>query len=210
MAITTSRTVTPNFGNVNRKPDRVVLIANPGEESAESFTVLLNPSSLKETINVEWSKLPVIGLDHEVPHYSRTRSLMIPMSFYFSAYEQARQGFSPNLADNAAITPLLPESALKRQSMDFVNFLRSLCFPTRAGLRPPTVKVIWKNVLEFLAVVENVSFTYTKFDRSMAPIVYQADVSFLEVRLTRRFSEDVRDAGLVGDGDTGINTIGDF
>lgn len=201
MAITTTKAITPNFGIINRKPDRVVLIANPGEENAESFTVLLNPTTLKETITVEWSKLPVIGLDHEVPHYSRTRSIQIPMSFYFSAYEQARRSFTPNLANNGSdnMGSVLPASAIARQSIDFVNFLRSLCFPTREGLRPPTVKVTWPNVLEFLAVVESVTFTYTKFDRSLAPIAYQADVNFLEVRLTRRFSEDVREDGLVSD-----------
>lgn len=208
MAIVTTRSVTPNFGLVDRKPQKVVLIANPGQENAESFTVLLNPKTLKETINVEWSKLPVIGLDHEVPHYSRTKSIVIPMSFYFSAFEQGRQGL--NTISVAQFTDLVmssntPKSKINQQSIDFVNFLRSLCFPTRDGLRPPTVKVVWKNVLSFLAVVENVTFEYTKFDRTLAPIAYQADVNFLEVRLTRRYSEDVRRVGLVGDNDFSVN-----
>lgn len=190
---------------INLKPDRVSLIANPGQENSEVFSVLLNPTKLKETIQVEWSRLPVVGLDHEVIQYSRTKSLNIPMSFYFSAFEQARQRMSinedpENILKNAIGNGSIPYSKLKGQSTDFVNFLRSLCFPTRADLRPPIVKVIWPNVVSFLAVVDNVSFEYLKFDQTLAPITYQADVNFLEVRLTRRYSEDVRRNGLVGDG----------
>ncbi len=206
MAIVTTRSVSSNLGLLDRKPEKVVLIANPGQENAEPFTVLLNPKSLKETINVEWSKLPVIGLDHEVPHYSRTKSISVPMSFYFSAFEQARQSGNSvgNVSSGLANSQQFPVSQLNKQSTDFVNFLRSLCFPTRDGLRPPTVKVVWRNVLNFLAVVETVSFEYMKFDRTLAPIVYQADVTFLEVRLSRRYSEDVRRVGLVGDNDPSL------
>lgn len=207
MANVTIKAVTPNFGIVDRKPHKVVLIANPGQENHESFTVLLNPKTLKETINVEWSKLPVIGLDHEVPHYSRTRSISIPMSFYFSAFEQARQSLTAGSAARPTDAQNIPLSKLNAQSIDFVNFLRSLCFPTKDGLRPPTVKVVWRNVLSFLAVVENVTFEYMRFDRTLAPIAYQADVTFLEVRLTRRYSEDVRRVGLVGDGDFSTNEL---
>ncbi len=190
---------------INRKPLKVTLIANPGREDAEPYTVLLNPNKLKETISADWSKLPVVGLDHEVVQYSRTKSINIPMSFYFSIFEQARQGNINNddperALKNAVASGNIPISKLTSQSIDFVNFLRSLMFPTRTDLRPPIVKVIWPNVLSFLAVVENVSFDYMKFDRSLAPITYQADVNFLEVRLTRRYSEDVRRNGLTGDG----------
>ncbi len=190
---------------IDLKPDKVTLIANPGQENAEVYTVLMNPTKLKETIQVEWSHLPIIGLDHEVVQYSRTKSISLPMSFYFSVFEQARQRMGINadpeaILKNAVGNGSIPYSKLKGQSTDFVNFLRSLCFPTRRDLRPPVVKVTWANIVSFLAVVENVTFEYMKFDQTLAPITYQADVTFLEVRLTRRYSEDVRLKGLVGDG----------
>jgi hypothetical protein len=192
---------------INTKPiDRVTLIANPGTEAAEAFTVLLNPTRLMETIQVEWARLPVIGLDHEVVQYTRTRSINVPMSFYFSIFESARQNNLPDVDPAQAIkiavsTGAIPLTKLLSESMDFANFLRSLCFPTRTGLRPPTVKVIWPNVFSFLAVVDNLHFEYMKFDKSLTPITYQADVNFLEVRLTRRYSESVRVSGLVADGE---------
>lgn len=202
-------TTTTSTRLIDRKPLKVTLLANPGRENAEPYTVLLNPTKLKETISVDWSKLPVVGLDHEVVQYSRTKSLNVPMSFYFSIYEQARQsGINSDDPERVMRTAVangtIPISKLTSQSTDFVNFLRSLCFPTRTDLRPPIVKVIWPNVISFLAVVETVSFDYMKFDRSLAPITYQADVNFLEVRLTRRYSEDVRRNGLIGDGNDDV------
>lgn len=188
------------------RPQRVILISNPGLSNEEVFPVLLNPTRLREVINVEWSRLPVIGLDHEVPHYSRTKSIEIPMSFLFSAFEAGRQlkggaaNFDPeNELHN--LTSVIPTTKIFQQSMDFANFLRSLCFPTRTGLRPPTVKVIWPNVLSLLSVVSTLSLDYLKTDQSLAPIYYGAEVTFLETRLTRRFSEDVRQNGLVSDRD---------
>lgn len=190
-----------NYGLVNRKPDRVILTANPGLENAESLTVLLNPKTLTYGIDVEWSHLPVVGLDYEVIHYSRTKSIQVPMSFYFSAFEQARQLVTGSSDPQDQITALhatgvIPATTLQKSSSDFVNFLESLAFPTRTGLRPPTVKVYWPNVMSMYCVLDRVRFEFAKFDRSLAPIAYQADVTWLEARIERRYSEDVRDNGL--------------
>jgi len=184
-------------------PARVVLIRNPGlgeENGQEAIEVLLNPTELREALNVEWTRLPVVGLDHEIPHYSRTRSLEIPMTFYFSAFEAGRR---PATSDaSAAFThndPTLASARVLKKSMDFANFFRSLCFPTRTGGRPPTVQVIWPRIITFLAVATNVTFDYRRFDIDLAPIAYSVEVAWLEVRVTRRYSEDVRSEGLRGD-----------
>ena len=198
---TATTTLNSNYGLINRKPDKVILTANPGTDNAESFTVLLNPKTLSYGIDVDWSHLPVIGLDYEVIHYSRTKSIQVPMSFYFSIFEQARQQVAgtPNpLASiqSAVDSGAVSVSALQKSSLDFVNFLESLAFPTRIGLRPPTVKVYWPNVMSMYCVLDRVRFEFAKFDRSLAPIAYQADVTWLEARVERRYSEDVRDNGL--------------
>lgn len=195
-----------NYGLINKKPDKVILTANPGLENAEAFTVLLNPKTLTYGIDVEWSHLPVVGLDYEVIHYSRTKSIQVPMSFYFSIFEQARQlvtGVSDPLDQlkAAVATGVIPATTLQKASMDFVNFLESLAFPTRIGLRPPTVKVYWPNVMSMYCVLDRVRFEFAKFDRSLAPIAYQADVTWLEARIERRYSEDVRDNGLTDKND---------
>jgi hypothetical protein len=190
-------------GLVNQKPiEKVTLIANPGTEQAEALTVLLNPSKLDLMIKVEWSRLPVVGLDYEVLHYSRTHSIMIPMSFHFSIFEQARQqiGGTPDPVtqmQTAVQSGIVPVSSLKQASIDFVQFLESLGFPTRTGLRPPTVKLYWPNVVSMYCVMDEVKFTMTKFDKTLAPIIYQADVMWIEARTTRRYSEDVRVNGLL-------------
>lgn len=195
------------------RPQRVILVSNPGLTNEEVFPVLLNPTRLRETINVEWSRLPVIGLDHEVPHYSRTKSIEIPFNFLFSAFEAGRQlkngavNFDAN-NELVNLTSVIPTTKIFQLSMDFANFLRSLCFPTRTGLRPPTVKVIWPNVLSLLGVVSSLTLEYIKMDQSMAPLYYSAEVTFLETRLTRRYSEDVRRFGLLSDRDD--KAVGDF
>jgi hypothetical protein len=203
---TATTNLAPNFGLINKKPDRVILTANPGLDNAEALTVLLNPKTLSYGIDVEWSHLPVVGLDYEVIHYSRTKSIQVPMSFYFSIFEQARQQVGgtpdPSAQLQAAVSSgAVSTSALQKASMDFVNFLESLAFPTRIGLRPPTVKVYWPNVMSMYCVLDRVRFEFAKFDRSLAPIAYQADVTWLEARVERRYSEDVRDNGLIDKND---------
>lgn len=203
---TATTNLNPGFGLINKKPDKVILTANPGLENAEALSVLLNPKILSYGIDVEWSHLPVIGLDYEVVHYSRTHSIQIPMSFYFSIFEQARQQVSGTpdpitQMQSAVASGAVSKDALQQASMDFVNFMQSLAFPTRAGLRPPTVKVYWPNVLSMYCVLDRVRFQMEKFDRSLAPIAYQADVTWLEVRVARRYSEDVREDGLIDKND---------
>lgn len=209
--------VTKQGSTADRRADRVVLTANPGTDHAESYEALLNPNRLRETINVEWNRLPVIGLDHEILHYGRTKSLEIPLSFYFSAYAAGRVFRAGDVETEVAeaeflgASTVVPDSKIRHQAMDFANFLRSLCFPTRGGFRPPDVRVLWPNVFEIIGVASNVSFEYQKFDRTMTPIIYTADVTFLEVRLTRRFSEQVRKTGIGTDiPHTGSVNLTDF
>lgn len=190
---------------LDERPRRVTLIKNPGEiNNREVYPVLLNPTTLSESINADWSRLGVIGLDHEVPHFAKTRSIEIPLTFYFSQYYAATEPRGQGeLNKDAQITPTFPLSRIARTSMDFANFMRSLCFPTRGGLRPPPVKVIWPHVMDIIGVVTSLSFDYRRFDRDLAPLIYQADVTILETRTTRRFSEEVRHRGLLGDPDVG-------
>lgn len=206
MANATSVSPTVNFGQINKKPTRVVLTANPGQDNAEALTVLLNPRMLDYGIDVDWAHLPVVGLDYEVLHYSRTKSISVPMSFYVSVFEIARQQLSGtpdpvSQMQTAVSSGAISKSQLQSASTDFVNFLQSLAFPTRTGLRPPTVKVYWPNVLSMYCVLDRVKFQFAKFDRTLAPIAYQADVTWLEVRVDRRFSEDVRINGLIDKND---------
>jgi len=211
MAFNTAVDILTGLDVTDTRPSKIVLIANPGSRTQEVMPAFLNPAGLKETISVEWALLPVIGLDHEIPHYSRTKSLEYPLSFYFSAYEAARRvtGLAQDVLSqvdgtkqtNSVTAPLMRQAT--NSSMEFANFFRSLGFPTRSGLRPPTVKVIWPNVFDLLGVMKGISFEYMSFDRQLAPIIYRADVVFLETRVTRRYSEQVRISGLTADTDIG-------
>jgi len=179
-------------------PQRVTLVRSPGLDTETVFPVLFNPETLNEEISVQWSKLQVIGLDHEVPHYTNTRSLSYNLEFYWSEFQYyLRQRTQPRPPTNNTLNsvPTKPQDA-----QAFMNFLRSCAFPTRTGLRPPTLKVIWPGMFELLGVVERITFAFTRFDTNLAPIVYRATVGFLETRVTRRFSEDVDQVGLTYDG----------
>lgn len=182
------------------RPRRVTLISNPDEiADREVFPALLNPTTLTESIGVEWTKLGVIGLDHEVPHYARTKSIELPLTFYFSQYFA---GTEPRSFDERfAILTSAQTSKIRGLSMDFANFMRSLCFPSWVSLRPPFLKVIWPNVLTLTGVVTSLRFEYKKFDRTLAPLIYQADITLLETRVTRRWAEQVRMFGLRSDPD---------
>jgi hypothetical protein len=164
--------------------------------NGDSVIAQLNPTRLRTRIAPEWNRLPVIGLDHEVLQYSRTRSLEIPLSFYFSAFEQARQKRDAVAENRTERDGPKVAATGKERAIRFHNFLSSLCFPTRAGRRPPDVEVVWPGILNFVGVVADLSFDFIKFDHTLAPLVYTADVTFLEVRLARRFSEEVRTSGL--------------
>jgi hypothetical protein len=150
-------------------------------ETEETKIALLNPNRFREAVQSEWNRLPVIGLDYEVIQYGRTRSVEVPLSFYFSAYEAQRRN---------------PQSSGVIQALDFKNFLQSLMFPTKSGLRPPTVEVTWPGIFNIIGVVAELSFDYIKFSLDLQPLIYTAEVKFLEVRTDRRYSERVRQVGL--------------
>lgn len=182
---------------------KVTLIRDPQGKppSYKEIEVLVNPATLKETLQAEWSRMAVIGLDHEIPHYSRTKSIEFPLSFYVSTFEKVRQHALEAHNTRNTIT-----DEVVAASMQFANDLRSLVFPSKITLRPPPVKVCWPGVLEIIGVVTSLSFEYKRFandftnssgkQNELIPLIYQADVTFLETRASRRWSEDVASSGL--------------
>jgi hypothetical protein len=194
---------------VDVQPQRVTLIREPGSANPTVFPALFNPEILEEEINVQWSRLQVIGLDHEVPHYTNTRSLSYTLEFYWSEFQffLRQRSASPSLTGDQRGSTANTQPQLERNAISFMNFLRSLCFPTRTGLRPPTLQVIWPTVFNLIGVVESVKFTFARFDTNLSPIVYRATVEFLETRATRRFSEDVAQIGLEPDARNNIEKL---
>jgi hypothetical protein len=206
--------VRETFGDLlDTRPARVTLIRSPGQEppEMEAFPVLLNPETFTEAIEVEWARLQVIGLDHQVPHYTNTRSLEYPLTFYWSSFQAGRgiNGNPPRRNSNVGggnLQDPVPDLG-GTTAMAFANFMRSLCFPTRRGLRPPTVRIEWPNVFSILGVVTSLSLNFIKFDQTLAPLIYEAEVSFLETRVTRRFSDDVRKSGIVAESAATVQAV---
>lgn len=184
------------------RPQKVTLIRSPGQKDATAFPVLFNPASLDETIEVAWSRLQVIGLDHEVPHYTNTKSLSYSLEFYWSQFQflaKQRNVIQPRTASNQRGSVVETPQDLADGATAFLNFMRSLCFPTRSGLRPPTIHIVWPGVFNLIGVAEGVDFAFTRFDSNLTPLVYRATLQFLETRATRRYSEDVARSGLEAD-----------
>ena len=161
---------------VKRPVARVTLVKEKG--TRELIKVLLNPNSLRQQQQADWTQHVVVGLPYEPLQYTHTRPMRIQAQFYLSAFEMTR--INPN-ADFAAYDA-------------FRRFIAGALYPTQLGKAPSPIIFVWPNVAVFRGVVKEVSFNYVDFLPSGVPAIYTADVSFVEIRGLRTDNE-VRDQG---------------
>jgi hypothetical protein len=158
------------------RPPRCVLV---NVATAESMECLFNPTQLSEKLQVNWNRLVVPGLSHQVLQFQSTSNTQLSgVEFYLDRFFAATNGSDSVLGE-------------------FRAFLRALTVPvggteTVAATAPPRVLVIWPEVLTVECVVNSVEFQYRQFDVEGRVLVYTATVGFeaiLDVRVT---SEEVR------------------
>lgn len=150
--------------------------------SGESLECLFNPTHLTERVDVNWTRLAVPGLSHEVLQFQNTGNRQLSeVEFYLDALFAAEQPGDVNI-------------------LDFRAFLRALTVPPKGtqgvpATAPPRVLFIWPGVLTLECIVAGVEFAYRQLAADGGVLVYTATVDFEEVLDARVTSEEVRKAG---------------
>lgn len=159
------------------RPPRCVLI---NVASGESMECLLNPTELSEKLQVNWTRLTVPGLSHQVLQFQSTGNRQIAMEFYLDRFFAAAQPADMRI-------------------LSFRAFLRALTVPPAGtegtvATAPPRVIVVWPKVITLEAVVASVDFQYRHFGADLDVLVYTASVAFEEILDVRVTSESLRGA----------------
>src|SRR5512138_2123678 len=139
-----------------QRPPRCVLV---NVSTAESMECLFNPTQLSEKFQVNWNRLVVPGLSHQVLQFQSTSNVQLTgVEFYLDRFFAAANGSDAVLGN-------------------FRTFLRELTVPvaggsTVAATAPPRVLVIWPQVLTIECVVNSVEFQYRQLGVDGRILVY--------------------------------------
>ena len=169
-----------SFDGAIARPPRCVLV---NVTSGESMECLFNPTQLSEKLQVNWNRLAVPGLSHQVLQFQSTANRQLSgVEFYLDRYFAVGQPGDVNI-------------------LEFRAFLRALTVPPEgtedvAATAPPRVLFIWPEVVTVECVVASVEFTYKQLAVDGTVLVYAANVTFEEILDTRVTSEELREAEL--------------
>ena len=158
------------------RPPRCVLV---NVSTSESLECLFNPTQLTEKVQVNWNRLSVPGLSHQVLQFQNTGNRQLAsVEFYLDKTFAAEQPGDPDI-------------------MDFRRFLRSLTVPVSdtkgvIGAGPPRVLFVWPGVLSIEAVLTDVEFQYRQFSADGTVLIYAATCGFEEILDARVTSEMLR------------------
>jgi hypothetical protein len=147
--------------------------------TGESIECLANPTQLSEKVQVNWNRVTVPGLSHQLLQFQSTGNRQLGgVEFYVDKLLAREQPGDVDI-------------------LDFRGFLRALTVPVAAAegvpsTAPPRVLVVWPNVLSLEAVVTEVEFTYKQFASDASALVYTATVTFEEILDARVTSEELR------------------
>lgn len=147
--------------------------------TGETLDCLFNPTQLVEKVQVNWNRLVVPGLSHQVLQYQGTGNRELTgIEFYLDRFFAQEQPGDPDI-------------------LEFRAFLRALTVPPGgtegvAATAPPRVLFVWPEVLVIEAVATSVEFQYRQFGIDGRVLVYAASVSFEEILDVRVTSEQLR------------------
>ena len=165
-----------SFDGAIARPPRCVLV---NVTSGESMECLFNPTQLSEKLQVNWNRLAVPGLSHQVLQFQSTGNRQLSgVEFYLDRF------FAEAGESDADV-------------LDFRRFLLALTVPPEgtegvAETAPPRVLVIWPELLTIECVVASVEFHYKQIAIDGSPLVYTATASFEEILDVRVTSEERR------------------
>ncbi len=168
-----------NATAAGQKPSRMTI---RDLNTSEIQEVQFNPTDLEEAISVEWARLKVPGLSHEVLQYDHTGNLKIgPIALVFDALGE---GWSVARLD------------------DMRRFLHSLCYSKKGAQsvregEATRVLLFWPNFMSLTCVLTSLKIKHARFNLIAQPTYFTATVALEEIRDVRLFSEDVRTSGTV-------------
>ena len=159
------------------RPPRCVLV---NVTSGESMECLFNPTQLTEKVQVNWSRLAVPGLSHQVLQFQSTANRSLAgVEFYLDRFFATEQPGEPDI-------------------MEFRSFIRALTVPSSGtegvvDTAPPRTLFIWPEVITVETVVTDVEFQYRQVAIDGRVLVYAATVTFEEILDVRVTSEELRE-----------------
>ena len=159
------------------RPPRCVLV---NVATGESMECLFNPTQLTEKVQVNYSRLAVPGLSHQVLQFQSTGNRQLAgVEFYLDRFFASEQPGAPDI-------------------LAFRAFLRALTVPPGGtegvpATAPPRVLFVWPEVLTVEAVVTDVEFQYRQVAVDGTVLVYAATVTFEEILDVRVTSEELRE-----------------
>ena len=159
------------------RPPRCVLV---NVETGESMECLFNPTQLSEKVQVNWNRLAVPGLSHQVLQFQSTANRSLAgVEFYLDRFFATEQPGEPDI-------------------MEFRSFVRALTVPPSGtegvvDTAPPRTLFIWPEVITVETVVTDVEFQYRQVAIDGRVLVYAATVTFEEILDVRVTSEELRE-----------------
>jgi hypothetical protein len=142
---------------------------------------LFNPTQLSEKVQVNWNRLQVPGLSHQVLQFQSTGNRQLSgVEFYLDRLFALQQPGEPDI-------------------LEFRSFIRALTVPPPATqgvieTAPSRALIIWPNVLTVETVVTDVEFQYRQLAVDGTVLVYTATVGFEEILDIRVTSQTLREA----------------
>jgi hypothetical protein len=163
-----------------KKPPRVTLT---NLTTGRGFSAQFNPTELEETVSANYNELKVLGMSHAPLQYTGTSNWEGTFSLGFDA-----------LATYAGA------AGAQATVWGARRFLQSLLYPSAggqgvAGGAPPDVRLLWPTLLALTCKLKTVKFKHSRFNSRLQSCLFVADVTVVEARDVRLYSEDVLGSG---------------
>lgn len=148
--------------------------------SGEFIECLFNPTQLTEKIAVNWNRVVVPALSHQLLQFQSTGNRQLSgLEFYLDRH-------------------IARERSEDADILEFRGFLRALTVPPKGdegvpSTAPPRALFVWPGVIAVEAVLADLEFSYRQFGVDGSVLVYTATVTFEEILDTRITSEDRRE-----------------
>lgn len=146
------------------------------------LTAQYNPATFKEEVGVNYAKIVIPGMSHQVKQFVHTEDEVFTLSMEFDAITWGLDG-----SDGVA--------KIKQARKQLIAW----CHPRKGAgsiktAGSPRVLFVWPNLVSLTCVITKVAFTYERFSASNL-IGYKADVTIEEIRDSMVYSEDVEEQG---------------
>ena len=160
--------------------------------TGEVVSAQFNPEELKETLQVNYERLEILGMSHQPLQYKNTGNLQIAFDLGFDALSSRNVELSGTAVGGG-------DPHLMRR------YLLSLCYPPRGpqdvlGGGPPTLLFMWPHIWTVHCKMTKLDITHKRFALSGIPTLFVATVTIEQISESRIFAEDVLSDGTLRSG----------